>query len=353
MPLIFSLNESRLPLFMGPFLTAYVAGFAGTYLSIHLAQRLNRLDHPGERSSHTMPMPRFGGIGIALGVFAATSIFAVPIENIAYACAIWTGALFALLFGLLDDVRPMAALPKLGCQLVCASIPPMLGLAFFPGIIGSLLAFGWILFFMNAYNFMDGMDGMTASFGMLACVAMLCPLMLAWNYFDAPHFRVLLLLAITAALLAFWRFNRTPARTFMGDGGSQMLGYMLALALVAMPCAIIPGAFLAFWPFVFDVSYTLIQRSMRGENLLVAHREHLYQRLLRAGLTHPQCLRRVLFFQIICVAASVYASVGWLMQPRGDASQVHFYRACVAVAIATIAYVHNVIRFEKRVRGSA
>jgi UDP-N-acetylmuramyl pentapeptide phosphotransferase/UDP-N-acetylglucosamine-1-phosphate transferase len=139
---------------------------------------------------------------------------------------------------------------------------------------------------MNAFNFMDGIDGIAAGQGAVAGAAIA---VLGW-LLDVPP-ATLLGLTIAAACLGFLPHNWSPATIFMGDVGSAFLGFLLATApLVApapeqAPIGVLPFA-LVVWPFLFDTTLTFIRRAARGENVLAAHRSHLYQRLTLAGWSH-------------------------------------------------------------------
>ncbi|HQH13329.1 MAG TPA: hypothetical protein PLS31_12965, partial [Candidatus Sumerlaeota bacterium] len=107
------------------------------------------------------------------------------------------------------------------------------------------------------------------------------------------------------ALIGFLIFNLTPARTFMGDCGSQFLGYVIAVVPLFLhndnPVKFPFGASaILLLPFIYDVLFTLIWRLLRGENIMQAHRSHLYQRLLIAGWTHPAVLRLVFITYVLC-----------------------------------------------------
>jgi len=152
------------------------------------------------------------------------------------------------------------------------------------GWLGLLLTIVWIVGLTNAYNFMDGIDGLAGSQAVLAGVGWL---LLGW--FSGETFIGVLGALLAASALGFLLHNWPPARIFMGDVGSAFLGYSFAaLAVVAAqsaPRMAIAGILLV-WPFVFDSTFTLIRRWRKGENIFAAHRSHLYQRLVIAGYSH-------------------------------------------------------------------
>jgi UDP-N-acetylmuramyl pentapeptide phosphotransferase/UDP-N-acetylglucosamine-1-phosphate transferase len=152
------------------------------------------------------------------------------------------------------------------------------------GVLGVPLTFLWIVGLTNAFNFMDGIDGIA---GGQALIAGFGWAMAGWYVDDG-------LVSVTGLLLAgsslgFLGHNWPPARIFMGDVGSAFLGYTCAVLPViagrANPRMIVVGVLLV-WPFVFDATLTMLRRLCRGENIFSAHRSHLYQRLVIVGFSH-------------------------------------------------------------------
>ncbi|MCX7011230.1 MAG: 3,4-dihydroxy-2-butanone-4-phosphate synthase [Candidatus Sumerlaeota bacterium] len=305
-----------------------------------------------------------GGIGLALGLFGPLLVMAAlfrertvfdPSAAPEFFRALLAGGLLALALGLADDVRRLPPLGKLVAQIVCALAAVAFGarlariilpndavIAFGP--FGAALTVAWIVFFMNAFNFMDGIDGQTARFGAIASIGLAFPMTLGIDATQGWAVRAGCLMLLAGALLGFLRFNTAqPSRVFMGDGGSQMVGYILALSLATAHPAQILAGLLVLWPFVYDVLYTLARRAVRRENLLQAHREHLYQRLLKTGLTHRETARRGGAFQLVCLAASVYCAV---QAPRVKGAPFQLLSVGV-VALATILYTAHVLWRER------
>jgi UDP-N-acetylmuramyl pentapeptide phosphotransferase/UDP-N-acetylglucosamine-1-phosphate transferase len=148
------------------------------------------------------------------------------------------------------------------------------------------LTFLWLVGLTNAYNFMDGIDGIAGAQGLLAAAT--------WGLIAAPagqHFVAGLSFSLAGAALGFLVHNLPPAKVFMGDVGSTFLGYVLACVALLMTSAE-PRLFLAgplvVWPFLFDTIVTFFRRLRRREHVFSAHRSHLYQRLVMSGLTHAK-----------------------------------------------------------------
>lgn len=256
------------------------------------------LDIPNDRSSHTRPTPRGGGIGIVIGVFiGAWSLFAaqklsIPVEEIA---ALSLGGGIMALAGWLDDVHRLPYRIRLVVQAICSAII-LVAIGYFHiikvpfignlhlSLIGIPFALLWIVGLTNAYNFMDGIDGLAGGQAVIAG--------LAWaimGLLGDQSFAYLMGITLAASSLGFLVHNWPPARIFMGDVGSAFIGFTLAVIPVIAgqknPLTLVAG-FLVVWPFIFDTSFTLIRRLARGENIFLAHRSHIYQRLVVAGYSH-------------------------------------------------------------------
>jgi UDP-N-acetylmuramyl pentapeptide phosphotransferase/UDP-N-acetylglucosamine-1-phosphate transferase len=274
-----------------------VAASAGLVAAVRSgAHRRRLLDHPNDRSLHVRPTPRGGGIGIALPVSLAMVSAGLlwPETRTAATCLAGVGLLMAAV-GLIDDVRGLPAVGRLVAH-VCAAGLVVAGIGAWPTLVWPGLLhvdLGWaavpftivlVAGFTNAYNFMDGADGIAGTQGIVAGVGW-CGAGLA---IDDPLLAVAGA-AVAASSLGFLFFNWPPASIFMGDVGSSFLGFSLAALAVhaaqRSPAAATAGM-LFVWPFVFDTAFTLFRRAGRRENLLAAHRGHLYQRLVLTGVSH-------------------------------------------------------------------
>jgi glycosyltransferase WbpL len=258
--------------------------YCGVYLK--LAHRWQVLDHPNERSSHQRPTPHGGGLPMMLAFLsglACAALLGTQWSPVYLSLA--AGAVFLMLLGLLDDLRSLAVRSRLALySLVCVSSVVLLLDPFAvasPMILGLavIAAFG-LLWMLNLYNFMDGIDGIAGVQCFLACCSVA---LLSWlGGGDVQYALFCLLLA--AAHVGFLVWNWPPARLFMGDAGSVPTGYLLgALALAgAVGGQLNLGAWLILLAaFITDTSYTLIKRMLTGQPFTSPHREHAYQRLSR------------------------------------------------------------------------
>lgn len=283
---------------LGIAITIAISALAATWLTsrlIHITRRRGVIDVPNHRSSHVQPTPRGGGAAIVLVALASEAILGVAgYLDLRSALALGIGGLLIAAVGAWDDLRSLPAGVRLAVQFVAALIAMAalsrtsaisLGDARLtlsgPTFVVAVLATVWLT---NLYNFMDGTDGIAGIEGVVAGLSASLLLFLA-----GQHGLALLAASIAGASSGFLVFNWTPARIFMGDVGSGFLGFTFAVLAVASDR---PAGVAAVWialpllPFVVDSTATLIRRAVRGAPLASAHREHLYQRLVREGRSH-------------------------------------------------------------------
>ena len=302
-------------------------GLAGAALMLKRAP-LDFPDGPDGRRIHTTPTPRGGGIGLPvagvlllpLGLLASTG--AVEPRLLWVALLVW--ALPSGVLGWLDDFRPMRSRVKFAVQMACAVAAALLGLRLDAVVVPPLppLELGWaavpvsalwLVWIGNLYNFMDGMDGLAAGSGALFLVGFA-----GWSLGAGLPGHAVLAAGVAAALLGFLRYNSPPAKIFMGDAGSLFVGGVLgglSLALAREDTAGIPVAAstLLMGPFVWDATYTIARRALRGDPML-PHTTHLYQRLALAGWSHDRVRRLYFVLAALCfVAAAALPGAGpWL-----------------------------------------
>ncbi len=279
--------------FLALSILAGIASLIGVRLIRRWAVQHQVYDLPNERSQHTDPTPRGGGLAIlviVLLIFMPVGLsFGDPGMVVRYALG---GAIIGLV-GFADDLRSLPPLPRLIVQIIAATIflpgtpltvigLPGLDLRLLSGV-GYVISLLWLVGLSNAYNFMDGIDGLA---GGQAVIGGLLWALVGWFSNDSLILLLGLLIAATAA--GFVVYNMPPASIFLGDVGSNFLGYSLAaLPLIAISRGgssrlIVVGA-LFVGLFVFDAALTFVRRVLKGENILQPHRSHLYQRLISVG----------------------------------------------------------------------
>jgi len=281
---------------LAPLAAFLVAALVAGLLLLPAARRF-ALDAPNERSLHEHPVPRTGGIAIAAGVGTACLLghaFPASIVLIAAALAV---------VSLADDVMGLPTLLRLLLHLAAAAAVVAFELQV-PALAAILLALA-IAWTTNAYNFMDGSDGMAAGMAVVGFGAYSVAAQLA----GAVPLSTLCA-SVAAAAAAFLPFNWHPARLFMGDAGSVPLGFLAgALGVAGWSDGIWPLWFpvLVFAPFLGDATLTLARRLWRRERVWQAHREHYYQRLVRLGFGHQRTALLEYAAMAMCAAIALAA----------------------------------------------
>jgi UDP-N-acetylmuramyl pentapeptide phosphotransferase/UDP-N-acetylglucosamine-1-phosphate transferase len=255
------------------------------------------LDEPNARSLHQQPVPRTGGIAVLAGAAVSLAFGAF---------SLWPPLVLALALGALSFVDDLYGLPPTARLLAhVGAAGAFLWYVLWPIYVVELvvltLAVAWIT---NLYNFMDGSDGLAGGmsvigFGTYALAARL----------GGDTALAALCVAIAGASAGFLVYNFHPARIFLGDIGSIPLGFLAgALGVVGWRNDLWPLWFpvLVFGPFIGDATVTLVRRLIRAERLSQAHRDHYYQRMVRAGLGHrgTACISYVAM--LVCAGAALY-----------------------------------------------
>jgi UDP-GlcNAc:undecaprenyl-phosphate GlcNAc-1-phosphate transferase len=313
----------------------YLAGlsfticFLLTPLVRNLMHRVGVLDHPDDkRKVHPRPIPRLGGVPIALAMAASLAIFSIaPLpgsdifpEVLRQILPLLPAAAFVFVLGLLDDLFDLRPWQKLTGQVIAASwiyfhgfrINSVAGIPFGESHwIMYPLTVGWLLACTNAFNLIDGVDGLASGVGLFATATMLISALLHGNME-----LLILTVPLAAALLAFLRFNFNPASIFLGDSGSLLIGFLLgAYSLVwSYKSATILGMTAPVLALSFPIVETVIsvaRRFLLGTPIFGADRGHIHNRLLEMGLGPKQVA--VLVYGI----AGLTAGVALLMSVPG------------------------------------
>lgn len=251
-----------------------MAGTATVALVAIFLRRTDLLpvDHPNERSLHSEPTPRIGGLalfpGLVLGWLAALSWSVDALLLIGLA-----GVLFLL--SIFDDWRGLSVVLRFSAHLVAAALLAFGLMGASPLALAGALAIGWMT---NLFNFMDGANGLAG--GMAA---------IGFSALGLASSEPALAFALAGAAIGFLVFNFHPARVFLGDAGSIPLGFLAGgLGFLGAVKGEWPWWFplLVFSPFVVDATVTLLRRMVRREMFWNAHRDHYYQRLVRMGWSH-------------------------------------------------------------------
>jgi UDP-N-acetylmuramyl pentapeptide phosphotransferase/UDP-N-acetylglucosamine-1-phosphate transferase len=293
-----------------------VAAWAGTGALIPLLRRAAMLDLPNARSSHSVPTPRGGGIAVTGAILAAWLALIAIGAAAPPRLVVVVGAATLATVSWIDDRRGLSPFVRLAAQFVAVSVglvavapagpifqgrlPPLLD------VVGAALLWVW---FVNLFNFMDGIDGLAGSeAAAIGLGLVLCASLGAGNdaAITAPAG------AIAAAAIGFLVWNWAPARVFLGDVGSVPLGYLLGFLLLLTaaqghwrPAFILPLYFLA------DATLTLLRRLARRERIWRPHRQHFYQQAVRRGLGHAAVAWRVAAANAALIGCGWAAEHGW------------------------------------------
>lgn len=307
------------------FAVAFATAYFFIRLLIPILRRRGVVDVPNARSSHQVPTPRGGGLGIIAGIAAGLAVSALasaaspqPVILVAAALIALAGGADDFLGGVSPAIRLLVQLAAAGAVvyhrggLIAMPLPAPLDFAL--GGFGDVLAVIWIVAITNIFNFLDGIDGYAGAQTVLAAVGFL---LISQGGSSAA-----VALAIAGASAGFLLHNWRPARIFMGDAGSTTLGFTLAV-LPWNEAAAVRGQWVFYsalfmWFFVADGTFTVICRLFRGEKIWKPHRSHLYQQLAKRGIPHDVIVVRVsamaLIINALCVAAVAfdYKILDWL-----------------------------------------
>ncbi len=300
----------------GAFLGLAALSWIATRIVLGHLQRRDILDRPNERSSHTRPTPRGGGLAIMAVLILAGGALAIfwPAARLELGALLAGMAILALL-SWLDDLMDLSAALRFSIHILVVTAALALlptDALIFQGLLPPLLdriAAGllWV-WFINLYNFMDGIDGITGvetvAIGLgLFALSLLVPGVLLWQGW--------LGLIAAAAAVGFLLWNWHPARIFLGDVGSVPLGFLLGGLLLGTAAAgqwaaalILPLYYLA------DATLTLLRRAARGEKVWRAHREHFYQRPVLRGLPHDRIVRPIAAANLLLAVLALVAVGG-------------------------------------------
>ncbi|MCQ2547593.1 MAG: undecaprenyl/decaprenyl-phosphate alpha-N-acetylglucosaminyl 1-phosphate transferase [Clostridia bacterium] len=277
-------------------LTAFAIALVATPLSMKVAVKIGAMDVPKDkRRMHKKPTPRFGGMAIYLGT--TISLIAYMTFDIRVVGVIIAGT-FIYVLGIIDDLYDLPAKVKFLAQSLCAVMAYSFGIRLdflsrtfeniggetFSEICAFFITVIWIVALTNTVNLIDGLDGLAAG---TSCIAALCIAYVA--YIHGMYLVTAAMLAIVGGTLGFLPFNFSPAKTFMGDGGSLFLGFSIStLSLLGsvkgatLAAVLVPILVLAL-P-IFDTAFAILRRLINHKPIMEADRGHLHHRLMDSGL---------------------------------------------------------------------
>ena len=292
-----------------------------TPVVIAIAHRWQMLDQPGGRRVHKQAVPRLGGVAVFFGACIAAIATLAFARLEPYKARLLVGLLIGgnimFLVGLVDDVRGVKPLTKVLAQLVAASVvvyagllPHTLiiapGLEVNIGLLGAPLMLVWVIAVTNAYNLIDGLNGLASGIAIVACLG--AAIIAGWMD------RSIALIAVAAmggALIGFLPYNYPRARIFLGDSGSMSIGFLLACLLVYAPSRPADGAVPIALPLTamvlpfLDTGLAVVRRWLRGTRLSGADSRHIHHQLLALGLSHAKATAALWTFSAIVLGFGV------------------------------------------------
>ena len=314
-----------LPILVAAFVASSLLSLLVTPLVARAAQRLGAVDQPNHRRVNAAPVPRGGGVAVAVSFLLVATIVVVANEQAelvpdpnrpetATFLAVMFGGFVAMLLGLLDDAFQLRARWQLLTQLAVAAIPIAAGVypaelnnpvgpdpiqLFTTAGIGFTVV--WILGMINSINFIDGLDGLSSGISLIAALTLgTISFTTAIGVTGQPMVGVLCFV-LAGSLLGFLRWNFHPARIFIGTTGVMFVGYMLAI-LSILGAAKVAVALLVLGVPIIDTFWIIVRRLATGRSPFTPDRGHIHHRLLDLGLSHAQT---VLVIYAICVALAV------------------------------------------------
>ena len=331
------------------FLLAFIVAFMATPWSIKLANKIGAVDIPkDERRMHQNKMPKLGGVAVIAGFLISIIylLFVVTIEGsvnifgqenyIKKLIGILLGIIVITITGILDDVKTLKPYQKLFGQVLAAVIVIAFGLQIDAINVSNLPQIGfnkglsifitliWIVGITNAINLMDGLDGLSSGISLISCISLL--IIFALN--NSPMIAILTISSLIGALVGFLPFNFAPAKTFIGDTGSNFLGFMLSVISIlgvakTYTIAVIVLPMLVLGLPILDVVWAIIRRIIKGKSIKAIFRadnEHVHHKLVKRGFTQKQavlilyCASAIFgMFAIILFDSGIWKAISFLL----------------------------------------
>ena len=348
------------------FLLAAIVSFMVTPWTIKFAKKIGAVDIPkDERRMHHNSMPKLGGLAVIAGFLISIIylLFVVSLEGsimlfgpenyFKKMIGVFIGIIIITIMGLLDDTKTLRPWQKLIIQIIAAVVVVQLGVQIqqikfsnvatigFSDEFAKILTIIWIVGITNAINLMDGLDGLSSGITLISCISLL--IIFALN--NSPMIAILVIASLIGALVGFLPFNFSPAKTFIGDTGSNFLGFMLAIVSIlgmaktyTIAVIILPILVLAL-P-ILDVLWAIIRRIIKGKSLKAvfhADNEHVHHKLVKRGFTQKQAVL------ILYGASAIFGLFAIILFESGIWKAISF----MLMVIATVGIGYKNFRIKK------
>ncbi len=331
------------------FLLAFIVSFMVTPYSIKIAEKIGAIDIPkDDRRMRKKSIPKLGGLAVITG-FAISLIYLISVMNIEGSISLFDensyfkkligvglGVIIITITGIIDDTKTLKPLQKLFGQALAAIVAVAFGIQIsasdIPFIqntelaneISMIVTVIWIIGITNAINLIDGLDGLSSGIALISCISLL--IIFALNY--SPMIAILMITSLIGALVGFLPFNFSPAKTFIGDTGSNFLGYILSIVSIlgiakTYTAVVIALPMLVLGLPIFDVVWAIIRRMVKGKSIKAifkADKGHLHHRLLAKGFSQKQAVLVMYamsaalgLFAIILLESGIWKALSFLL----------------------------------------
>lgn len=301
------------------FLLAFIVAFMTTPYTIKIAEKIGAVDIPKDkRRMHKKAMPKFGGPAVILG-FVVSSIYLIIVMSMEGTINLfdvdeYSKKLLGMFLGIaiisitciIDDIKTIKPIVKLAGQLVAAIVVvsfgirieditiPFIGVPELHETVKIILTICWIVGVTNAINLIDGLDGLSSGISVISAISLLIIFILN----GSPIIAVILITALAGALVGFLPFNFAPAKTFIGDTGSNFLGFALSIIAIlgvakTYTAVVIVLPLIVLGLPIFDTLWAIIRRLIKGKSIKAvfkADKEHLHHRIVRMGFSQKQAV---------------------------------------------------------------
>ena len=331
------------------FLLAFIVSFMATPYSIKIAEKIGAIDIPkDDRRMRKKSIPKLGGLAVIAG-FAISLIYLISVMNIEGSINLFDensyfkkligvglGVIIITITGVIDDTKTLKPLQKLFGQVLAAMVAVAFGIQIdsadipfttnveLANEISMIVTVIWIVGITNAINLIDGLDGLSSGIALISCVSLL--IIFALN--DSPMIAILMITSLIGALVGFLPFNFSPAKTFIGDTGSNFLGYILSIVSIlgvakTYTAVVIALPMLVLGLPIFDVVWAIIRRVIKGKSIKAifkADKGHLHHRLIARGFSQKQAVLVMYamsaalgLFAIILLESGIWKALSFLL----------------------------------------
>ncbi len=340
------------------FLLAFITAFVITPYTIRFAHKVGAVDIPNDRRVNKKPMPRLGGLSVISGflVSAIYLIVTMHIENkIDFVAEGLNKKLLGFLLGILvlgitcflDDVKGIKPLVKLAGQTLAAIIVVSSGVlidnftipfkennVMLNEVFSYILTIGWIVGITNAINLIDGLDGLSSGITLISCISLL----IIFSLNESPLIAIVLITALAGAIVGFIPYNFNPAKTFIGDVGSNFMGFVIAVISIlgvakTYTAIVIVAPIIVLALPIFDTLWAIVRRIVKTKSIkgvFKADKGHLHHRLMARGYTQKQAVL------ILYGITATFGMTAIILLDSGVWKAISF--ALLVIAIVAIGY---------------